>query len=166
MPPEYSTPPPKTSIPHEFSTPPSHTFIPPTSSTPPPKTSPLHVIPPLSPTSPALEAALPTKTSPTSLPVLGACPLRRPRAPCICQVVRHQLHQIHLRLHMLLQIIWLCILGVLRERQSLHHVGLIDVYLYLYILLFVIHYLYIYMTWFIYEMINCCVLVVISMHLG
>ena len=28
------------------------------------------------------------------------------------------------------------------------------------------HSVYIYMIWFIYEMINCCVLIVISMHLG
>ena len=43
--------------------------------------------------------------------------------------------------------------------------GLIDVYLYLYILLFVLCCVYIYMIWFIYEIINCCVLVIILMQL-
>ena len=43
--------------------------------------------------------------------------------------------------------------------------GLIDVYLYLYIFLFVLRCVYIYMIWFIYEIINCCALVVILMHL-
>ena len=46
------------------------------------------------------------------------------------------------------------------------HVGLIDINLYLYILSFVLRCVYIYMIWFIYEMINCCVLVVILMQLG
>ena len=68
MTPEYSTPSPKTSIPHEFSTSPSHTFIPSTYSTPPLETSSPHVIPSLSPTSSALDATLPSMTSPISLP--------------------------------------------------------------------------------------------------
>ena len=94
------------SIPHHLSRLLYHTSIPyhppilsyhPYSS-PPLKTSPLHVIPPLSPTSLALEATLPSTTLPTTLPPinetmidfvpdLGACPLRRPYAPRPSRVV-------------------------------------------------------------------------------
>ena len=162
---------------------PHHPHIPLAYFTPPLETSPPHVIPLLSPTSSTLEATLLSTTSPTSLPPiyetmidlvpnLGSCPLRRPRAPHTRRVVLPSAPSATsapsdpFEMHMPLQIIWSCILHVLKERQSLHHVGLIDVYLYLYILLFVLHCVYICMIWFIYELINCCVLVVISMHLG
>ena len=90
MPHKYSTPPLETPIPHEFSTPPSYTFIPPAYSTLAPETFPLHVIPPLSPTSLALDDTLPSTTSPTPLPSIDETMIDL--VPNLCACLPRQPH--------------------------------------------------------------------------